>query len=230
MLARSGHGAVLLLLILGLGAPAPLRAAGEKSLEAPPLVAPAMVLRTSTNKDKSGRFHPPWGSVVVWRDLPTPARVGDEVTVLPLRPDLPSQELRITKVTLQQGADDIPTTWLVDIDASNPEFFGARPDRGRAEETPFDVVIIYPAVPQARLLRPSPRRWDLPKEAGCSRRTLWAAVDLNSDATPDAAVFRYCCNMPAAPWGAAKCEFNCERTYARRKDGSWTMVRETSDY
>jgi hypothetical protein len=196
-----------------------------------PLVWPAGVTRKSAQKDRHGRFHPPWTSVTVSAVFPRPVNVGDTVTVLPLRRDVPVQELRVATVKHQPAVDEFPATWLVHLDANNESFLTAKHERNWREDTPFEVVVVHPAAPTARLLALSSR--ELPKAKGASPRTLWAAVDLHGDGKADAVVFRFCCNKPTAPWGPAgppACKSHCERIFLREDDQPWRIVHEEEDF
>ena len=121
-----------------------------------PIVEHGTVNRESAQKDEHGAFHPPWRSVEVFVGLPRAISPGDAITVLPLRQGLPPLQATATSVRFQQGVpEEMPDLWLVDIDVKAQAFFAARPDRGRRDDTPFDVIVVYPAQTQARLLAPA---------------------------------------------------------------------------
>jgi hypothetical protein len=198
-----------------------------------PLVWPATVTRKSGNKDRDGRYHPPWTSATVWAVLPRPVKVGDAMTVLPLKAGLPARQLKVTAVREQPAVEELPATWMVDIDASEPAFFNARPDKGRGDDTPFDVVVVDPPVAKARLLsRSAMASQVLPKAAGSSIKTLWAAVDLQSDGEADVAIFRFCFNDPSRAQElpvSEECERGSETIYLRRPGRAWRLVHEDID-
>jgi len=195
-----------------------------------PIVEHGTVNRESAQKDKHGAFHPPWTSVEVFVGLPRAISPGDAVTVLPLRQGLPALQATATSVRFQQGIpEEMPDLWLVDIDVKAPAFFSARPDPRRRDDTPFDVIVVYPAQTQARLLAPAASATDLPRERGCSRRTLRAAVDLDGDGRADVTLFEFCCDNPASPRTTWPCENTCQSTYLRRNTQPWRVVEKGFD-
>jgi len=195
-----------------------------------PIVERATVNRESAQKGKNGFFEPPWTSVKVSVGLARAISVGDAVTVLPLRQGLPPLQANATSVKFQQGVpDELPDLWWADVDVKAPAFFSARPDRGRRDDMPFDAVVIYPAQAQARLLAPAAVVKDLPRERGCSKRTLWAAVDLDGDGKPDVTMFQFCCEKPTSPKTGWPCENLCQTTYLRRKGQPLRLVEEGLD-
>jgi hypothetical protein len=206
--------------------------ADPKTITYPPdsvLVCPASVSRTSPQKDSHGRFHPPWTSVTVSAICKRAVAIGQTVTIVPLRRDLPLQELKVSAVKEQAAVDEYPASWVVDIEVSGKAFFAATPDAGRGDDSPFDVLVISPAKTNARLLPSTTVARDLPKGKGASARTLWAAVDLDGDGKVDAAIFRFCCEKPSRPWrfaGPNSCDYHCERTYLRQSGSGWTLVDE----
>ena len=236
-MARMGRASLRRLIVLGVGLHASVLPAWADEVSYPqsaPLVWPAMVTRESEHADKHGRFHPPWKTVTVGTVIPRAVSVGDAVTVLLLKRGVPAQELKVTKVKPQPAAADLmPATWVVDIDASTESFLAAKPDRGRGDDTPFDAIVIHPATPKARVHETRMRSRDLPREEGCSLRTLWAAVDLESDGRPDVAIFKFCCDKPAIPTrqsGPSPCQNDCRRIYLREAGQSWRLVHEDSDF
>jgi hypothetical protein len=117
---------------------------------------------------------------------------------------------------------------MVDIDATQSLFLEAR-----GGEMPFEVIVIHPVAARARLQTAPVVSRDLPRDAGCSPRTLWRAVDLESDGKTDVAVFRSCCDKPATPslkLASPLCEFNCQRIFLRWNDHPWRLVHEGSDF
>jgi hypothetical protein len=168
--------------------------------------------------------------VKVFVGLPRAISAGDAVTVLSLRQGLPPLQATATSVRFQQGIpEELPDLWLVDIDVKAPAFFSARPDPGRLDDTPFDVIVVYPAQTQARLLAPAAIAKGLPRERGCSKRTLRAAVDLDGDSRADVAMFEFCCDKPTSPRTKSPCENTCQATYLRRNTQPWRLVEEGFD-
>jgi hypothetical protein len=195
-----------------------------------PIVGTGTVERQSVQKDKSGFFQPPWTSVKVSVGLARAISVGDAVTVLPLRKGLPRLQAKVTSVKFQEGIpDELPDLWWVDLEVKEPTFFTARPDRDRRDDMPFDAVVVYPAQKKARLLAPAEVAKDLPRERGCSKRTLRAAVDLDADSNADVTMFEFCCHKPTSPKTSWPCQNTCQATYLRRDGQPWRLVEEGMD-
>jgi hypothetical protein len=195
-----------------------------------PIVEQGTVNRESAQKGKGGFFQPPWASVKVFVGLARAISVGDSVTVLPLKQGLLPLQAKATSVEFQKGvADELPDLWLVDIDVTARAFFSARPDRHRRDDLPFDALVVYPAQAQARLLAAGAVAKDLPRERGCSKRTLRAAVDLDADGKADVTMFEFCCQKPTSPRTNWPCENTCHTTYLRRNGQAWRLVEEGFD-
>jgi hypothetical protein len=195
-----------------------------------PIVKNGTVHRESAHKGKGGFFEPPWTSVKVSVGLAHAITVGEAVTVLPLRQGLPPLQAKATSVKFQEGVpEELSDLWWVDIDVTAPAFFAAPPDRQRRSDVPFDALVVYPAQKQARLLAPAAVAKDLPRESGCSKRTLRAAVDLDADGKADVAMFHFCCQKPTSPKTSPPCENTCETTYLRRSGQPWQVVEKAMD-
>jgi hypothetical protein len=195
-----------------------------------PIVEQGTVDRESAQKGKGGFFQPPWTSVKVFVGLARAISVGDSVTVLPMKQGLPPLQAKATSVQFQQGVpDELPDLWLVDIDVDAPAFFSARPDRHRRDDMPFDALVVYPAQTQARLLAAAAVAKDLPRERGCSKRTLRAAVDLDADGKADVTMFEFCCQKSTSPRTTSPCENTCQATNLRRNGQPWRLVEEAYD-
>jgi hypothetical protein len=125
----------------------------------------------------------------------------------------------------QWGCDDdnLKTYWEGKTEDINfREFFEAKPIAERAEQYPFDVVIIYPSVKYARTLgRNQIGKAMLPK--AISLRTVKAAIDLTNDSIPDLLIVEYCCMNRTRP---ANCDLTCSEFY-RRSTRGWRLVSST---
>jgi len=195
-----------------------------------PIVVRGTVNRESAQKGETGFFKPPWTSVKVWVLLARAISVGDAVSVLPLRQGLPPLQAKATAVKFQEGvADELPDLWLVDINVKDPAFFSARTERHRREDVPFDAIVVYPAQTEARLLAAAAVAKDLPRESGCSKRTLRAAVDLDADGKADVTMFEFCCQEPTSPIRESACENMCQTMYLRRSGQPWQVVEKAMD-
>jgi hypothetical protein len=225
-LLRAGVGMCLLAL------PRPSHAAEAAASFPPgaPLVFPGEVSR----KSDSGVRHGPWKSAVASAGLPRAAKIGDLITVVPMSSALPAVDLKVTSVHFQEATDLTPATWLVEAETTLPAFLDAKPDAGRADEHPFEAVVVYPKTSRARLLPKKSVAKDLPPGRGHSPQTLWAVVDLDEDGAADVEVFRFCCNRPRHGWvagaGPSPCDTNCEDIFLRPKGGTWTLAHESGEF
>jgi hypothetical protein len=195
-----------------------------------PMVCPGEI----TRKAAAGHAaHGPWRTAVAVAAVPRRGvKVGEPVTVIPLRAGLPPVELKVTLVEEQEATDLKQATWLVEAETTADEILALKPDPGRSEEHPLEAVVVYPAQKRAHLLAAKDVGQDLPKERGCSSRTLFGAVDLDDDAHADAEIFRFCCERPKATWKSSAptpCNSNCEAVYARSGAGPWKVVYEEGE-
>lgn len=189
-------------------------------------VGEGIIWRRSEHVGQHGEMLPPWNEVVVTNIFgfkKKPAR-GAKVTVVPLDVGLEPFELAITNTKPGPQCGE-PSWWEVELaPVKNRRLFAIRPRAGRAEEFPFDVCVLYPAVRIARQIpRVQLRTKSLPR--GISIPTVKAAIDLTNDGLPDALLVEYCCADPRKPPG--DCDYTCGRTY-RRMDGVWRLVDRSS--
>ena len=187
-----------------------------------------MVWRRSDNKDEDGNFLPPWKEVEItnvygFNKKPV---VGENVTVIPLDVDINPLELRIVKAEKKENPCDeqLPALWEVELEHINQKvFFNIPPRPKRAEQYPFDVIVIYPAIRFANQLR----RASLSKNMlpnGVAINTVKAAIDLTDDGKPDVLVVDYCCGNPRK--SAENCDYTCGKTF--KKIGNTWKVIDTS--
>jgi hypothetical protein len=174
--------------------------------------------------------HGPWKSAVVLAVIARAgAKAGELMTAIPLRAGLAPMDLKITSVEAQPATDLSQATWMLGAETSLEELLTAKADPGRSEERPLEVIVVYPAQSHAHLLASKVVAPDLPKERGCSTRTLFGAVDFDDDGRADAEDFRFCCERPNTTWkatGGSPCNSNCESTFVRRGGGAWKAVYE----
>jgi len=154
------------------------------------------------------------------------------MTILPLGGQLSARTLPVAAVKAQPAVDDYPATWVVSLDATEEAFLTAPADPGRAGETPFDAVVVYPASGKGVLKADQTVNRDLPRAEGCSAQTLWAAVDLEPDGRADGAIFRFCCDRPEVPTatsGPSPCESNCQAIFSRDLGKPWGLAYQSSE-
>jgi hypothetical protein len=220
---------------LGLAAVPRTSATAESAAAFPadgPVVWPGEINRRPAT-DRSGSAHGPWRAAVVVAALPRKGiKRGDAITVVPLRPGLATVEVKVTSVEAQEATDLAQATWLVEAETTLDELLSAKPDPGRTDEHPLEAVVVYPAQPHARLMANRAVGQDVPKDRGCSPRTLWGAIDLDDDGRADAEIFRFCCERPKTTWkssGQTPCNSNCESIFLRSGAGPWKAVYETGE-
>lgn len=200
----------------------------RKPAEMPPIqiIGEGRVWRTSDNKDKDGRFVPPWKDVVVtnisgFKKKPV---VGEKVTVVPLDVDIAPLDLKIIKIKERKDCDEAGGSrwWEVELEpVKEKRFFEIAPAPNRAEEYPFDVCAIYPSVKSAsQVPRDMLRKNMLPK--GITLETVKGAVDLTNDGIPDLLLVEYCCLHPKKPAGEG-CDYTCGKTYKKIRN-VWKIV------
>ena len=138
-----------------------------------------------------------WSTATVFVAMPRAIDKGDRITVIPVRSGIPSVDSTVTSSKAQPRETDLtPATWLVEADTTEGLFLSAPPDKGAADDTPFEAVVVYPAHPGARLLSRQAVRTDLPKAPGASARTLWTAIDIDGDGHADAEILQVLLRQP----------------------------------
>jgi hypothetical protein len=214
--------------------PAAVRAEKASSAAADGSVGPILGAGEVVRKAAGGHAaHGPWKSAVVSAAIPRAgAKPGELMTVIPLRTGLAPFDVKITSVAAQPATDLSRATWMLDAETTLEELLAAKPDPGRPDDHPLEVLVVYPAQSHAHVLASKAVAQDLPKERGCSTRTLFGAVDFDDDTRADAAIFRFCCERPNTTWkatGGSPCNSSCESTFVRRGTGPWKVVYESGE-
>lgn len=113
------------------------------------------VMRSSARQNADGQSPPPWTKVELSTfEFTSRPAVGAVVTILPLGDGLAPLGLKVTKVAREMNECTAESFWRADLQpVSRRDFFVAAPLAGRNAESPFDVLLIYPAVKNARLLK-----------------------------------------------------------------------------
>ena len=191
-------------------------------------VVDAMVWRESDQKDTHGHSLPPWKEVTVTNAFfSTRPLVGTDVTIVPLGVSIATTNLRIVKVTKQEKTcDGLPLLWETELEPIKlKEFYTAKPTVDRADDTPFDVIVVYPAVKVAQpLAKHSLTKAMLPR--GVFINTVKAAVDLTNDGQPDIVITEYCCREPRKTPND-QCEYICSKTF-KKVAGVWKLINTSS--
>jgi hypothetical protein len=181
------------------------------------------VQRRSERLDARKRWIPPWTRVSVHFGFEgeRPAR-GRAITVVPVHPaGLPVLNLKFTKVLHGRGgceADGHPW-WTTEVGIDDSAFLTAEPDRDHVPERPFDAIVIYPAVPFARLV-PRSSIQSLAYPEGVPRTAVMTGIDLTGDEQPELLVAWYCCGDPQQ--SLDRCDFAC-LDYYQKQNGRWIL-------
>jgi hypothetical protein len=188
----------------------------------------ANVVRTSDRTNDAGRYLPPWNRVEIWgASFKTKPIIGDDVTAVAFVPGIQPLTLTISDVIAEEACvDDEPTRWRVELEpVTRTDFFDATPvDGDRAEETPFDVAVLYPAVAAvSRVDRQGIDPADIPD--GFARAHVRGAIDFAGDGRPEVLFIDFCTKMSERTLDPAQCEYLSSRTYVR-STGRWDRVDE----
>lgn len=163
--------------------------------------------------------------------LPWSIDVGQDVAVLAVPSALGAQKLAVTEVTVQPPIDgDGRSTWVVAVDAASTPLASLEP-RTWGDSWSAAAILVCPAGPVA-LVDAADVGGDLPVRSGASLQTLWAAVDLTGDGTPDAEIFRFWCDTPTVSTGQpqpGRSYVACESIYRRSGRKHWKLVSESRD-
>ena len=182
--------------------------------------------RRSQTQDEAKHFVPPWKAAFIKLDFfrrPTSQRT---VTVVPLDASLPTIESRIEKVEVWSGGCDGEqnVSWMATIPVSSAAYLNAPTMPGHLPQSPFEVLVIYPAVPFAKALAVG----ELPLEMlpkNLPRALISAAVDVSGRGKPDLVVASYCCEGGGRSPNNDKCDLSCQ-DYYRKRNGRWFIVRK----
>ena len=205
-----------------------VRARQTRTTTAPDVRAfsPGDVMRSSGRQDASGISQQPWTEVTINAgSFNVQPRNGASVTIVPLEVDVAPIELKIMKVTRQRDecTGEGKISWSVELEKIRERsFWEQRAAAGRSEETPFGVLVIYPAITGARVIKRSSLRVEL-LPRGVKPATVNGAVDVNNDGKPDLLWVNDCCDAPTRAGSNSNCELTCGRTYKRGSNG-WKLV------
>jgi hypothetical protein len=195
------------------------------------------VLRNSDNVNQHGQQLPPYKEVkiysIYWKDKP---KLNEKVTVIPLNFDFEPFELSIANVTKTTneytescGNNDKEVFWKVELEKlTQRQFFEMKSiDEKRAEEYPFDVFVIYPAVKFARQLKQTElTKQTIPNDSSVSE--VSAAVDLTNDGTPDLIEIRYCCSGRNMSPDDPNCDYSDCGELWKKFGNSWKKIHSWS--
>ncbi len=189
--------------------------------------SPGDVMRRSGRQDESSISQPPWTEVTINAgSFNVQPRNGASVTIVPLEVDVAPIQLKIVKITRQRDecTGEGKISWGVELEKIRERsFWEQRAVTGRREDVPFGVLVIYPAVANARAIKRNElKTMMLPR--GVKPATVNAAVDVNNDGKPDLLWVSYCCDAPTRAGNDSNCDLTCGRTYKRGSSG-WKLVK-----
>ncbi len=184
------------------------------------------VSRRSNKRDRDGFEMPPWTRVEVtglyFKNRPV---TGEFVTVVPLGVGIEPIDLKIANAkACERVFQELPDRQCeVELAPLTPRvFFEYEPSSDRRSDLPFQVLVLYPRVSNARALSKAElRREMLPQ--GVSPNVVSAAVDLTGDGMPDVLVTDFCCD---APGRSDNCDYTCGKTRIR-EGNSWKVVHSS---
>lgn len=187
--------------------------------------------RNSNQTDESGWNVPPFDDAEVGLDLYQEPKVGEKVTIVPLKVNIEPFQLSIIKFEKHEndGCDNTMIKrdffWNIDLEKIiNKEILDIKPVKGNNQELPFEVFTIYPAVEFAKNI-PSEKLSQQMVPKGITISTIEAAIDLNNDNTPDLIYVEYCCGDKTKR--ADNCDYNCIEWY-KKINGVWKLVDDAN--
>jgi hypothetical protein len=152
-------------------------------------------------------------------EVPT---AGSEVSIIPLEVPLPPLTLPIVSAKRMEGC--LPERISTDVEVplvTDPAWVSTKPLPNRSDQFPFDMFVLYPAVPEARAL-PTAGLGASELPEAITPTIIKAAIDLDGDQDVDVIDTRYCCREPAQPPGG-QCDYTCGKTF--RKEGQdWKLI------
>lgn len=154
--------------------------------------------RHSEQKDEKNNMLPPfqYGEVSFFITS-TKVKAGEFATAIPLQIDGENLALKIKKVErmnfldcdVEKKGSDIEFEKITDKNLLETK---AVAERAGGEEQPFDFLVVYPAVKNAKKLKKAELTKEMLPEMVEVEQVV-AAIDLNEDGTPDLLIANYCC-------------------------------------
>jgi len=174
--------------------------------------------RHSKKKDEKMNMLPPfqYGEISFFV-ASNKIKSGDSVTAISLQIDYENITLKVKKIERVPFLDcDVEKTGS-DVEfekVADRRLLEIKPISGRAEEQPFDFLVIYPTVENAKKLKQTELIKEmLPEKVGVEQ--VVAAIDLNDDGNPDLLVSNYCC------YDSSQCD--CTERY-QKTNAEWKYL------
>lgn len=154
------------------------------------MIANSSFFRESDVKDENGFYVPPYKSGSVIFSFEEKIDQGEFVTLVPICSNSESFNKQISSVKeySQSFNDSDVLTWFnATVDGiDNNNVLTAQPNEGRRDDTPFDIVALYPAVNDAKLLSKDNLNIEVLNE---KKDNLLAVIDINSDNQADVLIY-----------------------------------------
>jgi hypothetical protein len=186
---------------------------------------PAPFERESLKKDQNQHFIAPWTKGSFRIALMNPPTADLSITLVPVGVSLPTLRSKIGDVRkFVGGCEETTVSWDAVVQVDQPNYLDAATLPNHLAESPFNAVVIYPAVPFAKSVpRVSLKDEMLPK--GVARSTVAAAIDLTGDGSPDLLVVEYC--FSDATKTPEQCDYSIQDSYEKR-NGKWVRLRHVT--
>ncbi len=167
------------------------------------------IIRVSDTEDKNGFFIRPYTSASITFTLSRKLNENEKVTVVPINTDSESFAAAINAV--EENSEEIGggkrLTWFTCSieDIKVESILTGTPVSGRRDDTPFDAIILYPALNDAKLLDPQSNNYENLVDEKADN--LLAAIDTDADGQADILVYR------------ENTDYTLTRYYIRDSDG-----------
>lgn len=188
------------------------------------------LLRSSSNKNESGRMVGPFAKAEVIVSLGVEPKTAEKVTVVPLGTNVDPFQLTIRSSEKKEepcSDTDKKVFWDVETEPiTAKEILEAQALAGRADEFPFDAAVIYPSVPFAKAIESGKLTAEMLPQ-GVPPSVVEAAIDLDNDQKPDLLQTTFCCSKPGQkPDPESDCMM-CSKTY-KKTNGKWTVINSAT--
>lgn len=186
------------------------------------------VVRKSNQKNEYGRMIFPFYEAEINIGLVNEPEIGEKVTIIPLNVNLEPFQLAISQ-TEKKTADACKTNrnekyyWETELERITDQgVLEIRSDKNRADEFPFDVVVVYPSVNFAKNLVNTAITKDM-LPANISIKTIEAAIDLDNDGRPDLLEIAFCCSSPNEKSDEDNDCSICKKSF-KKVNGIWKLA------
>lgn len=180
------------------------------------MITNSSFFRESDVKDENGFFVRPYKSGSIIFSFEEKIDQGEYVTLVPICSNSESFNMEISSVKecSESVNDNEVITWFNATveEINNKNLLSAQPNVGRRDDTPFDIVVLYPAVNDAKLLNKDNLNIEVLNE---KNDNLLAVIDINSDNQADVLIFE------------ERSDYTITRYYIKVND-SFVLLREVT--